>query len=69
MINYGFTKEIDATFEEALDKISDELKKEGIGIPTRIDVAENIGLILPLVSESRGAPCTPPRRICRTRRV
>ena len=26
-INYGFTKEIDASFEETLDKISYELKK------------------------------------------
>jgi hypothetical protein len=27
MINYGFTKEIDASFEEILDKVSNELKK------------------------------------------
>ena len=27
MINYGFTKEIDASFEETLDKVSNELKR------------------------------------------
>jgi uncharacterized protein (DUF302 family) len=40
MINYGFTKEIDAPFEETLDKVSNELKKEGFGILTQINVAE-----------------------------
>ena len=40
MINYGFTKEIDASFEETLDKVSSELKKEGFGILTQINVTE-----------------------------
>jgi uncharacterized protein (DUF302 family) len=40
MINYGFTKEIDASFEEILDKVSNELKKEGFGILTQINIAE-----------------------------
>jgi uncharacterized protein (DUF302 family) len=40
MINYGFTKEIDASFEEILDKVSNELKKEGFGILTQINVTE-----------------------------
>ena len=40
MINYGFTKEIDASFEETLDKVSNELRKEGFGILTHIDLAE-----------------------------
>ena len=40
MINYGFTKEIDAPFEEAITKVTNELKKEGFGILTQIDVAE-----------------------------
>jgi uncharacterized protein (DUF302 family) len=31
MINYGFTKEIDASFEETLEKTTNELKKEGFG--------------------------------------
>jgi len=40
MITYGFTKEIDASFEETLDKVSNELKKEGFGILTQINVTE-----------------------------
>ena len=40
MINYGFTKEIDASFEETLNKVSNALKKEGFGILTQIDVSE-----------------------------
>jgi uncharacterized protein (DUF302 family) len=34
MINYGFTKEIDSSFEETLDKVSNQLEKEGFGILT-----------------------------------
>ena len=40
MIKYGFTKEIDAQIEETLDKVSNELKKEGFGILTQINVTE-----------------------------
>lgn len=40
MINYGFTKEIDKSFEEAVDFVSDELQKEGFGILTKIDVKD-----------------------------
>jgi uncharacterized protein (DUF302 family) len=40
MINYGFTKEIDASFEETVDNATNELKKEGFGILTQIDVTE-----------------------------
>jgi len=40
MINYGFTKEIDASFEDTLDKVSNELEKEGFGILTKINIAE-----------------------------
>ena len=38
MINYGFTKEIYKSFEEAVDLVSEELKKECFGILTKIDV-------------------------------
>jgi uncharacterized protein (DUF302 family) len=40
MIDYGFTKEIDTSFEETLDKVTNELKKEGFGILTQINVSE-----------------------------
>ena len=29
MINYGFTKEIDVSFDETFDKATNELEKEG----------------------------------------
>jgi uncharacterized protein (DUF302 family) len=41
MLNYGFAKEISASFEETLDKVSNELKKEGFGILTQIDVMDS----------------------------
>jgi uncharacterized protein (DUF302 family) len=40
MINYGFTKEIDTSFEETVGNATNELKKEGFGILTQIDVTE-----------------------------
>ena len=40
MIKYGFTKEIDKSFEETVDLVADELKKEGFGILTKIDVRD-----------------------------
>jgi uncharacterized protein (DUF302 family) len=40
MIKYGFTKEVNMSFNEAIEIITEELKKEGFGILTRIDVKE-----------------------------
>ena len=40
MIDYGFTKEIDRPFEEAVEVVTEELKKEGFGILTTIDVKD-----------------------------
>ena len=40
MISYGFTKEINYSFDETIEKVTNELKKEGFGILTRIDVDE-----------------------------
>ncbi len=42
MINYGFTKEVDMTFEEALEAIPKKLKEEGFGILTKIDLKEKL---------------------------
>ncbi|MFC1853801.1 DUF302 domain-containing protein [candidate division CSSED10-310 bacterium] len=36
--NYGFSKKLDVSFEEALEKVTVELKKEGFGVLTEIDV-------------------------------
>ena len=40
MINYGFSKEIDTSFDETVDNATNELKKEGFGILTQINVTE-----------------------------
>jgi len=39
-MNYGFIKKIDLSFNDALVKVTDELKKEGFGILTTIDAQE-----------------------------
>lgn len=40
MISYGFRKEIDLPFDKAVEAITEELKKRGFGILTKIDVKE-----------------------------
>lgn len=40
MINYGFTKELNVSFSQAVEKATAELKKEGFGILTKIDLKE-----------------------------
>ena len=40
MISYGFKKEISLPFQKAEAVVTDELKKRGFGILTRIDVKE-----------------------------
>jgi uncharacterized protein (DUF302 family) len=40
MINYGFTKELDISFEEVLKQVMENLKKAGFGVLTSIDVKE-----------------------------
>ncbi len=39
-MSYYFSKTVDYNFEQAIDKITEELKKEGFGILTEIDVKE-----------------------------
>ena len=41
-MNYGFSKTVNLSFEQAIDKITEELKKEGFGILTEIDVKETM---------------------------
>ncbi len=41
-MSYYFSKITDASFEEVLTKVGDELKKEGFGILTEIDVRETL---------------------------
>lgn len=40
MLNYGFIKEVEISLEEAVRKVTEELKKEGFGILTKIDVRD-----------------------------
>ena len=40
MIAYGFTKELDMSFEEVVSIVTEELKKEGFGVLTKIDVQD-----------------------------
>lgn len=41
-MSYYFSKNIDMGFEEAILKVTDELKKEGFGILTEIDVTATL---------------------------
>lgn len=36
--NYGYRKQVSLSFEQAIDKIKEELQKEGFGVLTEIDV-------------------------------
>lgn len=40
MINYGFVKELETPFDEAVAAVTEALKKEGFGVLTTIDVRE-----------------------------
>ncbi|GIW21656.1 MAG: hypothetical protein KatS3mg068_0663 [Candidatus Sericytochromatia bacterium] len=41
-MQYYFSKEFDLKFEEAINKLQEELKKEGFGIITEIDVKSTL---------------------------
>jgi len=41
-MKYGFSKTTDYSFEEAIQKVTDELKKEGFGVLTTIDVKDTL---------------------------
>jgi uncharacterized protein (DUF302 family) len=40
MIDYGFVKELDASFETVLDAVQKHLKNEGFGVLTTINVQQ-----------------------------
>ncbi len=41
-MEYGFSKKVDMTYEEAVEKVTEELKKEGFGVLTSIDVKDTL---------------------------
>ncbi|MBI3789079.1 MAG: DUF302 domain-containing protein [Ignavibacteriales bacterium] len=41
-MNYGFSKTVSLTYEQAIEKVTDELKKEGFGVLTTIDVKDTL---------------------------
>jgi uncharacterized protein (DUF302 family) len=41
-MKYGFSKTVDLSFESAIEKVTAELKKEGFGVLTTIDVKETM---------------------------
>jgi uncharacterized protein (DUF302 family) len=41
-MQYGFNKITDYTFEQAIERVTEELKKEGFGVLTTIDVKETL---------------------------
>ncbi|OGU81924.1 MAG: hypothetical protein A2W11_01265 [Ignavibacteria bacterium RBG_16_35_7] len=40
--NYGFSKVVNLGYDEAIEKVTDELKTEGFGVLTEIDVKETL---------------------------
>jgi len=41
-MQYGFSKTVDLAYEQAIEKVTAELKKEGFGVLTFIDVKETL---------------------------
>jgi uncharacterized protein (DUF302 family) len=41
-MDYGFSKTVDLSFEDTIDKVTEELKKEGFGVLTTIDVKDTL---------------------------
>ncbi len=41
-MEYGFSRTVDLKYEQAVEKVTDELKKEGFGVLTTIDVKDTM---------------------------
>lgn len=41
-MQYGFSKTTDYTFNQAIEKVTEELKKEGFGVLTSIDLKDTL---------------------------
>lgn len=40
--NYGFWKKVDFSFEQAIERVTEELQKEGFGIISQVDVTSTL---------------------------
>ena len=45
-MSYGFSKTVSLSYESAIEKVTEELKKEGFGVLTTIDVKETLKMKL-----------------------
>jgi uncharacterized protein (DUF302 family) len=41
-MSYGFSRTVPLTYEQAIERVTEELKKEGFGVLTTIDVKETL---------------------------
>jgi len=41
-MKYGFSKKVDLSYEDSVVKVTEELKKEGFGVLTQIDVKDTL---------------------------
>ena len=41
-MKYGFSKKVDLSYEDLVEKVIGELKKEGFGILTEIDIKDTL---------------------------
>ena len=41
-MQYGFSKTVDLPFEQTIERVTEELKKEGFGVLTTIDVKDTL---------------------------
>lgn len=41
-MNYGYNKKVELVFDEAVEKTTEELSKEGFGVLTKIDVKDTL---------------------------
>ncbi|MFA6467803.1 MAG: DUF302 domain-containing protein [Bacteroidota bacterium] len=41
-MHYGFSKKVTLPFDQAIDKVTEELKKEGFGVLTTIDIKDTL---------------------------
>jgi uncharacterized protein (DUF302 family) len=61
-MQYGFSKTVDMPYEQTIEKVTAELKKEGFGVLTSIDVKETLKQKINVDFKKYAIPgaCNPP---------